>query len=244
MQPDGDDKSARLSSQAEPTELDSAMYRRLIRGARGEARSRSRRRFAAGAIAVLVAGAASVAAAPAVASTIQHFFALTGAHCPEDSTECGDGDAQVDLSQPDLSPYIVSLYPEYLTLPPGLTRDDLIRQVQELNPPMENATTFDINIVGTYEEIVYCGWVDDWNEAEAAGRTSDVAIATSAIEGALDWHGPLTQSADGIKARQIFATAAAELDAEGMQVAAQFFHCSSATDAPPTDWFSDRFNNP
>ncbi|MEO5535278.1 MAG: hypothetical protein ABIR17_09125 [Pseudolysinimonas sp.] len=148
----------------------------------------------------------------------------------------------VDLNQPDLSPYIASLYPEYLTLPPGLTRDDLILQVQTLNPPMENATTFDINIVGTYEEIVYCGWVDEWNRAEAQGRTADVATATAEIVGALDWHGPMTQSPDGIATRQVFATAATDTDVEGMQVAAQFHHCSTADGSAPTEWFSDHYN--
>ncbi|MFT4284460.1 MAG: hypothetical protein QM598_06470 [Protaetiibacter sp.] len=218
-----------LTQRLERTRLDfevSAGSREgVVRTLRAHARTRRRRRVVvASVLGVLAIG--GVAAAPAAADVARRFLAQTGIYCPASSTECRGGDEMIDLGAPDVSEVVASHYPDYVTLPPGVTADDIMRQVQSMFPGDSIGTTPDSAFQATFEQVVYCAWVGEWLAADVAGDVSALKDAADAMTASTSWPGPLQRS-EAQAWQLMFAQAARDGDVDGVQTAAQFNACSS-----------------
>lgn len=146
----------------------------LQREARG--RRRRRRLVALGAGGALLVGALT---APAAADGIR-FLAQTGEY-----VAVGDeaGEEFIDWTAPDIGDYIATLYPDYLTLPPGMSREGLIDElVAGITAVEEPTTSSDGFFVSGFEQLAHCGWIDEWLAADDAGDMARRDIATAAID--------------------------------------------------------------
>jgi hypothetical protein len=203
---------------------DDAIGRVLISVQAAAVRRRRRRIVRGSLMGVLVLGGGIVA--PAAADVATTFLAQTGVFCAESSTECATGDEMIDLAAPDISEVVAAHYPDYLTLPPGMTAQDLTHEIQALFSGDIDGTTPDSMVQAAYEHYVYCSWVAEWLKADDASDTEARTAAADAMTASTTWPGPLQQSE--VQPWQVmFAQAAQEGDADGVQTAAQFHACPS-----------------
>jgi hypothetical protein len=204
--------------------------------AREQAQRRRRLRVVvlAGSVAVALGGGAI--AAPAVADTIRDWLAVA-AWQPEPGGEILDSE-MVDLSAPDLPAYIASRFPEWLPIPPGATREQLIEDVVERWQGVPEAGfTQEVAFRESFESLAYCGWVDAWL---TSGEPATTARATEVLREAIDW--PAFTQTDGGGRREFltaYAIAAEAGDHDGIQVAAWQYGCG-AFDGDPRPWWFEQ----
>ncbi|TPW77708.1 hypothetical protein [Schumannella soli] len=164
--------------------------------------------------------------APAAADAIRHFLAQTGQVCG--GGECGPSSEVIDLSAPDVSEYAASLYPDYVPVPPGTTRDEIIREVSsQYDEPVQGVTT-ESDFVGVYEIAGYCGWVGEWITADEKHDAKRRAAATKVIVDSLQW--PNINGGDAGEINALVAKAAQSGDDEGLRFAAQTYACPISRD--------------
>ncbi|TPW76721.1 hypothetical protein [Schumannella sp. 10F1B-5-1] len=203
---------------------------------RGRAR---RRRLAWGggiaALALLLGGVT----APAAADAIRQFLAQTGQTCS--GGECGEGSEVIDLNAPDVDEYAASLYPDYVPVPPGTTRDAIIQQVSsEADLNRAPGLTTESGFVMQYEIAGYCGWVGDWLAAEKKHDTQRRDAATQVIVASTAW--PNLNAGDAGKINALVAGAAQSGDAEGIRFAAQLWACPASRGFTTSygDWLGEQ----
>lgn len=187
----------------------------LVSDARSEVESGSlRRKILAGAVGVAVVGGGLVAA-PAAAEVIRHFLAQTD--IVFSGTEVVEDSEFVDTSASDLGAYIESIYPAWLPLAPGQTREGVIEQVSGARAA-EPGIGQEVGLRRDLEHAVYVGWIDEWIAAQAAGDADRMAVAAGFIADAATW--PAFTATDGGGVTYIMAGYAREI-AAGKADAAQ-----------------------
>jgi len=199
---------------------------RAVRRARRE-RKRPRWGLIAGAIAAtLVVGVPAGAVAAG-------FMARTGwfgspnpgdhrDHCiSAEVTEYDCGDEWIDLSAPDLDKVVASVYPTWMPLAPGVTREDLTARVVDISSA--DALTPVTSLRRTYESESYKDWLAAWIAANDRGDTAAQETASRVITQAADW--PAIVATDGGRITDImraFAERIAAGDREAAQAAAEY----------------------
>jgi hypothetical protein len=198
------------------------------------ASAKSRQRRFAGIAGLGVFALGGLTAAPVAADAVREWLAVAEWQ-PEAGGEILPDSEMVDLSATDLPEYIAAKYPDWLPIPPGSTREQLIAQVVERwSQVPEVGFTQEVGIRETFERIAYCGWVDAWL---TAGDPAVVAEATGVMADAPEW--PAINQTDGggvVAVLAVFAEAARTGDHDGVQYAAWQWGCS-AWDGDPREWW-------
>jgi hypothetical protein len=186
-------------------------------------KGRRRRAAAIAGLGVLVLG--GVATAPAAADVVRDWLAIAEWQ-PEGGTEIIPGSDMIDLSAPDLPEYIASRFPEWLAIPPGTTREQIIGEVVShwQNVP-EVGLTQEIGFRYDFERIAYCGWVDAWLTSDDPALVSE---ATHRMREAIGWPAFNATDADGVVPLFLttYANAAEDSDVDGVQFAAWQYGCA------------------
>jgi len=173
MEHDLDSRLARLSRSVDvgPEVLDV-----LAISTRDVARSTLRHRLIAGVTAGLLVLGAGAVAAPAAADAVREFLAQTGRPIGSGSEVIPDSE-WIDLGAPDLRQYVESIYPEYVLLAPGQTRESAIDVVVEMWG-QRNGETQAVGLQRTVETLAFCGWTTEWisaREDDDPGRAKTAA---------------------------------------------------------------------
>jgi len=168
-----DTRLARLNSEAHvsPQVLDE-----LARSTRDVAASTVRRRLVGGVTAALLVFGAGAVAAPAAADAVRDFLAQTGRPIGS-GTEIIPDSEWIDLGAPDLREYVESIYPEYVVLAPGQTREGAIDVVVNMWA-QRNGETQAVGLQRTVETLAFCGWTNEWisaREDDDPGRAQTAA---------------------------------------------------------------------
>ena len=199
---------------------------RAVRRARPE-RRRPRWAMIAGAIAAtLVVGVPAGAAATAFMARTGWFGSPNpGDHrdqCADTGvTEYDCDDEWVDLSASDLDKVVASVYPTWMPLAPGVTREDLTARVVSISSA--DALTPVTTLRRTYESESYKDWLTAWIAANDRGDTAAQETASRVITDAADW--PAIVATDGGRVTDImraFADRIAAGDREAAQAAAEY----------------------
>jgi hypothetical protein len=127
---------------------------------------------------------------PAVASSI---LARTGKFGdPSTSTEV-DSTEWLDPGASDLPQVVIDAYPEYLTLPPGMSKNAAIADTTRLMGRMGaeqavgEAVVQESYAAGLYETFGICAWTDTWLTAHASSDSDSQALATAWIGNAANY---------------------------------------------------------
>lgn len=221
------DRAARLSAH-EPTLVN------LFAVSEAESLGRRRRRAIAraGIAGALVIGLG--VGAPTAAAAIRDYLSQTGRYCS--GTECGAGvnpeEAEwIDSSKSDFGVYVDSLFPTDLPLADGSSRAQVVGQ---LVSNIESANAADgsggewtaLGLSSSLENIIYCGWVNQWLAADAAGDAGSAQRSAEVMRDAAEW--PATVKTDGggvADAIRWYADAANRGDAATVLGGAKAFAC-------------------
>ena len=110
-----------------------------------------------------------------------------------------EGSEWIDFAAPDAPELVVELYPEYLTLPPGLSEEKVSGVVGEVLAPDDDSSAGyrmqDVGIASTYEFVARCSWYVEWMAADDVSDDASRERATDGIETAAEW--PATAATDG-----------------------------------------------
>ena len=195
-----DDLDSRLTARPRPRPVDELVLDRLANAVRAEAgRSRSRRLAAIGIGAMLALGT-GVAASPVAADVVRSFLAQSDQQ-PTDYSEVPDSE-YVTVDAPDFEEYLDFIYPDYLVPAPGQSREQIVAGVASLWQGRKGSTQ-EIGLRQDMELAAFCGWANEWTEANAA---ADQVRAQAAIDGMLlttTWPAQAALNAGGIVERQI-----------------------------------------
>lgn len=208
--------------------------------AEAASRSLSRRR---GVIRAGIAGSLVIGlgfAAPAAAAAIEDFLAQTGDYC-DWGTECGNGatvaeSEWIDSTQSDFDDFAMSVFPDELPLPPGSSREELVTWLVE-SYEAQNSTesggvlTTRLGLEGTFESRIYCGWVNEWLQADADRDDARQQRAAEVMREAAGW--PATVKTDGggiVDMLLQFAEGADDGDAGIVRAAASAWSCAAMAD--------------
>jgi hypothetical protein len=228
------DRRLRAADRMDGVRLPESVLEGVHREARAIADRSLRRRISAVAgIGVFSLGA--LTAAPSAVQAITHWLAVAEWQ-PDAGGEILPDSEMVDLSAPDLPEYIASLYPEWLPLAPGVTREQLVADVVGADLPEEGFTQ-EVGFRERFESLAYCGWVDAWLTADDPAVTS---AAIAVMRDAIDW--PAFTATDGGGRREyltVYAMAAESGDRDGVQFAAWQYGCS-AWDGTDRGWWIEQ----
>ncbi len=143
----------------------------------------------------------------------------------EDSVNTeSDGTEWLDLGAADLSEVVASLYPEWLPLAPGITREELVNRVIEQMAGTEGLAQ-ETYVRKAFEYAAYRDWIGAWITASNEGDTAAQAAAAAVLVDAAGW--PATVSTDGggiTDGMRAFAARIAGGDVEAAQALAQVEH--------------------
>jgi hypothetical protein len=170
----------------------------LAVAAQREARTSRRRRLTAiGMSALLVVGGGAVAA-PAAADAVREFLAQSD-WFPAAGGEILPDSEWVDLEAGDLREYIEFVYPEYIPIPPSMTRDEIIDRTYEIwNQP--DATTQEVSLRRSVETFAYCGWAVELIDAQRDGDAGRYDRAAQTVLAAAEWPALVATDGGGITA--------------------------------------------
>jgi hypothetical protein len=137
-----------------------------------------------------------------------------------------DDSEWLDLGASDLKEVVASMYPDWLPLAPGITREKMIDRAAA---QMDHAGALaQVTVVETtYEQIAYRDWIDAWITAHASGDTTAQEEAGQVLLEAPAW--PATVATDGGGVTLMMTACAlriADGDAEAAQALAQAFLAS------------------
>ncbi len=210
-----DVRLARADRAAE-LEVDAGVLDALAHELQREARvTRRRRRIAAfGVGGALLLGALT---APAAADGIR-WLAQTGEYGTSGENA---GEEFIDWTASDIGDYIATLYPDYLVLPPGTSRAELVDElVSAITSVEEPTSSSDDLFVQSFEQMAHCGWIDEWLAADDAGDTARRDVAAAAIEPAVNLRNTMAHSIDPDPFPLAVAKAAREGDRTGVEFGA------------------------
>lgn len=199
---------------------------RAVRRAR-PARRRPRRVMIAAAI------AAAIAVGVPAGAAATGFLARTGwfgspnpgdhrDHCVDAGvTEYDCDDEWIDLSAPDLDEVVASVYPTWMPLAPGVTREDLTARV--VSTSSADALTPLRSLRRAYESESYKDWLTAWIAANDRGDTVAQETASRVIAEAAGWPAIVATDGGGIAdVMRAFAERIAAGDREAAQAAAEY----------------------
>lgn len=149
---------------------------------------------------IIIPAVIAALAVPAGAVAIGSYSAHTGIFGGA-GTEVVDRSEWIGLEADDAPQAIAELYEDSLALPPGATRDDVIRPIAamytEVSPDEEaghllaQAST----IRWSFERAARCLWYREWLDADSHDDTERRATAAAGLVDAATW--PRTVAADG-----------------------------------------------
>ena len=231
------DRRLRAADRMTAVQIAGEVLDRVHADVRAEAKKRQRRRI--GAIAGLgVLALGGLATAPAAAEVVREWLAIADWQ-PDAGGEILPGSEMIDLSAPDRPAYIASRFPEWLPIPPGTTRTEMIDEVVDRwrNVP-DAGFTQEIGFRYDFERLAYCGWIDAWLTSEDAVV---VAKATTVMRDSIGWPAFNATDADGVVPAFLtaYADAAATGDRDGVQFAAWQYGCST-WDGEDRQWWLER----
>lgn len=202
----------------------------LARAAQREGRVSRRWRLSVISASAILALAGGVVAAPAAADVVRAFMAQSDWD-PEPGGEILPDSEWVEVGAPDLEQYIDFIYPDYLVLAPGQTREQIVSAVAGLWKGQEGLTQ-EVGLRLSMELGVFCGWANEWVDAHDTG---DEARAEAAIDGMLlttTWPAQAATNAGGIVERQIEIVGYAQsADLESFQFGVAQNNCTFVTPA-------------
>ena len=167
---------------------------------------------------ILVSGAV---AAPAAANIVQRFLAQSP-WSPAAGGEILPQSEWVNTGAPDLTEYISSVYPDWLPLAPGQTRDSVISQMSAQSAANPGLTQ-EVSLRRSLELTVYVGWLGEWLSAHDAGDIDRMDAAAAVLQDAPSW--PALVATDGGGVTKLMAGVAVEIadgNYEAAQAAAQY----------------------
>jgi len=197
---------------------------KAVRRSRGTRGPRRRLLLATGLAAVLVVGVPAGALASGFLARTGWF----GSPNPGDdrgtctSTEYDCNSEWIDLSAPDLDEVVKSVYPEWMPLAPGVTREDLTARVVAIMTA-DNALAPERLLRRTFESESYKDWLGAWIAAHDSGDVLAQEAASRVITEASDW--PTLVATDGGGVTDImraYAERIAAGDSDAAQAMAQF----------------------
>jgi len=213
-------------------EADAGVLDALALDLRREARTRRRRRWlaAVGAGGALLLGAIT---APAAADGIR-FLAQTGEYGTFGENS---GEQFIDWTAPDIGEYIATLYPDYLVLPSGTTRAELIDElVSSITSVEEPTTSSDDLFVQAFEQKGHCAWIEEWLAADDARDTARRDVAAAAIDPAVNLRNTTAHTVDPDPWSPAVAQAAREGDRTGVEFGAWQSCGAEMDDALREEW--------
>ncbi|GAA3656165.1 hypothetical protein [Microbacterium marinilacus] len=213
----------RAADPAAAIALDTAEATAAVRRARPHRPPRRRRVFWAAALAALVVVGVPVGA---VATGFAARTGWFGSPNPGDdrgsffSTESDDTE-WLDLGADDLPDVVASLYPEWLPLAPGVTREALTARVVDALAH-DDALAQETLVRRTFESEAYRDWIGAWIAAHDAGDAAARARATEVLGEAAGWPAMVATDGGGVTdTMHAFARRVATGDAEAAQALAQ-----------------------
>ena len=212
----------RAADPAAMTELSASDALAAVRRAR-PASTRRRWTLWAGALAAIVVIGVPVGA---VGSGFMARTGWFGSPNPGDdrgtfeSTET-DGSEILDLGASDLPEVIVSLYPEWMPLAPGVTREDLTARVVAIMTH-DNAYGSETLARRTFESESYKDWVGAWITAHESGDSATQERAAAVLLQATEWPAIVATDGGGITdVMRVYAERIAAGDSEAAQALAE-----------------------
>lgn len=209
----------------------------LARAARERGLRHRRGRVLGSTMTVVVGLCLAIMAAPATAEVVRQFLAQTDWE-PDAVAPQLPGSEFVDLGASDLAAYIESIYPDWLPLAPGQTREQLIAETAagyaRAERPGESFTQ-EVYIRARLEDLAYCGWIDLWLTDPTSRSDAAAVIAERST-----W--PATAARADAPALALFdavAGAARDGDREGILAGAQALECSSWDGTDRTPWLTE-----
>lgn len=172
-----------------------------------------RRKILAASVGATVVGGGFVAG-PATADAVRHFLAQTDALFG--GSEVIEHSEFVDTSAADLGAYIESIYPTWLPLAPGQTREGVIEQVRAQHAANPGVTQ-EVGIRRSLERAAYLGWLHEWIEAHTAGDVGRMDVASGILLDAAAW--PAVVATDGGGVTYIMSRFAQEIAAGNVDAA-------------------------
>ncbi len=139
------------------------------------------------------------AALPSAADELEAFLAQTGWD-PGEGTEVIANSEVIDTSAPDFPEYLRAAFWTDATLPPGMSHDDLLERIIELNTANPGLGQ-EVGFRRYYEVAAQCGWMSEWNQAMRRGDDNAARIAAAQLEAANSWRGLVTTDGGGIMER-------------------------------------------
>ncbi|UIN31182.1 hypothetical protein [Microbacterium binotii] len=214
----------RAADPASAITLSTAEASESLRRSRAARKPRRRLLIATSLAAVLVVGVPAGALASGLVARTGWF----GSPNPGDdrgsctSTEYDCNSEWIDLSAPDLDEVVESVYPEWMPLAPGVTREDLTGRVVVIMTA-DNALAPERLLRRTFESESYKDWLGAWIAAHDRGDAVAQEAASRVITEASDW--PTLVATDGGGVTDImraYAERIAAGDSDAAQAMAQF----------------------
>ena len=227
-----------LSQQLRDERLRDATWRELRRPT---SRMRSRRvRWTV--LGLILAVAVAFGAAPAAAA-VSRLLAHTGLFGTNFSTtragaqggSDGDKSEWIDLKATDAGKALAALYPSYLILPHGVTKDDAIETIIRLNSASVSqgdagqSTEVVEQAVGiheTYEFFADCSWYSAWLKADSLGDSAALAADSHGLATAAGFPALASTSRDVTTRLAMFAKYAASGNRAEVEEASKELDCS------------------
>jgi len=125
-------------------------------------------------------------AVPVAATVARQFLAQNVPEMTDFGGEAIPDSEYVDPAQADIDAYIASVYPDDLPLPSGYTSEMLQAKVSSIYNAMEGITQ-EVTFRRSYEMVAYCGWVDQWLDANATNDQAGSGEAAAMMLAAADW---------------------------------------------------------
>lgn len=193
------DLDRRLSALHRAPSVDPQVLDRLALEAQHFGRGQFRRRLTVFGLSVMVVIGGGLIAAPAGADAVREFLALSDWD-PDDGGENLAASDWVDLSADDLHDYIDYIFPEWIPIPPSMTRADIVDRTYEISY-QANTLTQEVSLRRSIETFAYCGWAVELIDAERHGNAERYDRAAEIVLSAADWPALVATDGGGITDR-------------------------------------------
>lgn len=211
---------------ADPAALATVSPADAVRAVQRARPARARRRWA------LLASvlAATVAVGVPVGAVASGYLARTGWFASPNPGDDRDprtvpeyeGGEWIDLSAPDLDAVVQSVYPEWMPLAPGVTREDLTARVVDI-VATNNAFARERLLRRTFESESYKDWLGAWITAYDSGDSGGQMTAARVLTEASDWPTLVATDGGGVTdVMRAYAERIAAGDRDAAQAMAQF----------------------
>jgi len=218
------DDRLRASRRADPV-VPPVILAELAVATQTAARTTRRRRLGAIALAGTLLLAGGTASAPAIADGVNHFLAVLDIPIGS-GTEIIEDSPWVDPAASDFPDFVESIYPDYLVLAPGWSREQVVEAVVGAAANSDGLSQA-IGYQYQMEVVASCGWAAEWLAADAVDDESRLTAASRALAETVDW--PALAAVDGggvTDMQRAFADAAAAGDREAVSSWMQGIACS------------------